>query len=620
MRNLMSFFVFFFSFLFSSCLSDGKEDTSVLCQFKQYGKVINEIKVSADGEEVTVSVFSGASWTIDNDADWVHLSSTSGENTVLGTFVKFNVEENPGEEVREAVLSLKAGDSVAQLKIYQKGKIITPEGWEDAFTTVKNMGVGWNLGNTLDTWLRNGPDGSDWRSWETGWGQCVTKPELMHMMKNAGFGAIRVPVTWGPHMDAEGKVYESWMNRVHEIVDYVLDAGMYCIINLHHDTGEDKDAWVVADMEVYNRNKERYASLWKQVAEEFKDYDHRLLFESFNEILDGRESWCFSTCGSQYDAAYAQKAYRALNAYAQTFTDAVRSTGGNNLCRNLVINTYAASSGSGNWSPYLREPLTSLSLPEDVTENHIIFQVHTYPDISDMNRVKSEVDDMFAGLEEHLVSKGAPVIVGEWGTSNVDNAPDYIYNREAMLEYADYFVRKAKQYDMATFYWMGLSNYVYRSVPAFNEPDLAETIVKAYHGQGHQGIYPTMDDFDVAYKVTYLQQWAELSISEGNLSMDNYSGIRVVLNSKPNTGELSVKMYGESDGKEQYNSVRDAEAVYTFDPSVLGSHCKGVTLQYMKTGTYTTVLKSVHLIRKDGTEEEMLPESYWGCSVELFVE
>ena len=71
-------------------------------------------------------------------------------------------------------------------------------------------------------------------------GQAVTTPALIAMMRDAGFGAIRVPVSWGVHMDADGKVYDEWMNRVQEVVDYVLDAGLYCIINVHHDTGADE--------------------------------------------------------------------------------------------------------------------------------------------------------------------------------------------------------------------------------------------------------------------------------------------------------------------------------------------------------------------------------------------
>ena len=57
---------------------------------------------------------------------------------------------------------------------------------------------------------------------ETCWGQFTTKAELFAMMKNAGFGAVRVPVTWYNHMDMDGNVDETWMNRVCEVVDAII--------------------------------------------------------------------------------------------------------------------------------------------------------------------------------------------------------------------------------------------------------------------------------------------------------------------------------------------------------------------------------------------------------------
>ena len=136
----------------------------------------------------------------------------------------------------------------------------TPEyndnGWEKADEAIKNMGLGWNLGNTLDACdFSKGFGAADWRAWETCWGQPVTSPELLQMIKNAGFGAVRVPVTWKGHLDAKGKVDATWMSRVKEVVDYVLDAGMYCIVNVHHDTGVDeKNAWLVASIKKYTEN------------------------------------------------------------------------------------------------------------------------------------------------------------------------------------------------------------------------------------------------------------------------------------------------------------------------------------------------------------------------------
>ena len=107
------------------------------------------------------------------------------------------------------------------------------DSFEKAPQAVSNMKTGWNLGNTLDA--VNGT--SQGLNSETCWGQPKTKAELFPMFKDAGFGAIRVPVTWFNHMDSNGKVDEAWMKRVHEVVDYVINAGLYCILNVHHDTG-----------------------------------------------------------------------------------------------------------------------------------------------------------------------------------------------------------------------------------------------------------------------------------------------------------------------------------------------------------------------------------------------
>ena len=119
--------------------------------------------------------------------------------------------------------------------------------FETATEAIAHMKVGWNLGNTLDA--HDGANACpDIVRSETMWGQPLTRPALMTMMRDAGFGAIRIPVTWFPHMDNEGKVDEAWMKRVHEVVDYVLDAGLYCVLNVHHDTGAGDAHWLHATL------------------------------------------------------------------------------------------------------------------------------------------------------------------------------------------------------------------------------------------------------------------------------------------------------------------------------------------------------------------------------------
>ena len=328
--------------------------------------------------------------------------------------------------------------------------------FETAHEAVGNMLLGWNLGNTLDS--NSGDVNNMWiEAWtsrkpadyETAWGQPVTKPELIKMFKEAGFNAIRVPVTWYPHMEATfksvkwdnakqslttwdmandlgTKVDAEWMKRVREVVDYVVGQGMYCILNVHHDTGASNTAWLIAD--------------------------------------DSAES-----------------AYSGINSYAQSFVNAVRATGGNNAQRNLIVNTYGSCSGSGTWNTHLQDPLKQMKLPEDAAKDHLLFEIHSYLDVKNLNNAKKEVDQMISDVKTNLMSKGAPVIFGEWGTSTENGYESY---RSNMLAFARYFVQQATINGIGTFYWMGLSDGNHRSVPEFNQKDLVEALRTGYYAKG----------------------------------------------------------------------------------------------------------------------------------------
>lgn len=375
------------------------------------------------------------------------------------------------------------------------------QSFETAQEAVTNMGVGWNLGNTLEATKWGQSQGWNWSSvtaHENEWGQPTTKPELLKMMKEAGFGAIRVPVTWFQEMDSNGKVKAEWMKRVHEVVDYVINNGMYCILNVHHDTGEGEDHWLYANTTCYNNVKDTYQYLWQQIAAEFKDYDQKLLFESYNEMLDKYGSWNYamSKRTGGYDETEAKDAYDAINQYAQLFVNTVRSSGGNNAQRNLVVNTYGACCG-GKWgtNELPMEPLKQMKLPTDMTTGHLLFQVHSYPGLksNNLSTIKTQVTTMMSDLKTVLAAKGAPVIIGEWGTLNDDSDVNYANNKTNYLDFCKHFVTEAKKNDIATFYWMGLTDGVFRSQPLFSQPDLAETIVKAYYGTTEGFKFPTIE-------------------------------------------------------------------------------------------------------------------------------
>lgn len=92
-----------------------------------------------------------------------------------------------------------------------------------------SLKLGWNLGNTLES------TGTRLLNAETAWGQPKTTKEMIDYVKEAGFTGIRIPVTWSSHMNDDYTIDEMWMDRVQEVVDYGLDAGLYVILNSHHD-------------------------------------------------------------------------------------------------------------------------------------------------------------------------------------------------------------------------------------------------------------------------------------------------------------------------------------------------------------------------------------------------
>ncbi len=510
--------------------------------------------------------------------------------------------------------------------------------FETATEAVKNMKVGWNLGNTFDS-HKIGVTGVT--ETETQNGQAVTTPELMEMMKMAGFNAIRVPVTWYPHLDASGNIDPAWMNRIQEVVDYVINQGMYCIINVHHDTGktgksDENKGWLRATRYNYTQNKDLFESIWQQVATEFRDYNHLLLFEGYNEMLDTLDSFNYASYKTDkriditneegevvaqipYDADVAQSAYDAVNAYAKSFVETVRATGGNNAHRNLIVSTYAAADARSQGT-YNKEPFVKMQKPED--SNHIAFEIHTYPPIVDdtlrsMEYIARQIDYMVSNIDTFFVQRyNAPVIIGEWGTSNVDagsGKTDYDLHREHMFNFVDYFVQKMKENDIATFYWMGLSDKANRSLPAFNQADLAEKILKAYYGEDYEPNLISQNDYHKEYQVNFAKQYAEINLAEDANGLEtNYKAIRLVLAEAPASNkELRIRAKKPDDTYGDYNYVRSTDEILNFS-TVSQSPINKINLKWRSDGSLTINIKHVYLIKHDGSTVEVVPKTISG--------
>ena len=82
-------------------------------------------------------------------------------------------------------------------------------------------------------------------------------------MRDAGFKTVRIPVYWGNGMenDSSYAVSKKLLKRIEQVVKWVLQDGMYCVINMHH---YDERLIIKLDREdAVNAAK----TVWKQVAE-----------------------------------------------------------------------------------------------------------------------------------------------------------------------------------------------------------------------------------------------------------------------------------------------------------------------------------------------------------------
>ena len=241
----------------------------------------------------------------------------------------------------------------------------------DAYDIVKEMGVGTNLGNTLEscgTWI----DTSNTSNYETAWGQPVTTQEMIDGMKAAGFDSIRIPVAWSNMMADDGTytINEKYFNRVETVLNYALNADMYVIINIHFDSGW----WARFGSKTEQERKDamtKYKTMWTQIANRFQEYSDRLIFESANEELGTRLNSTDDYKGSGYYAKDdLDSLYKLTNEINQTFVDIVRSTGGNNARRFLLIAGYDTDISKTCDLRY--------KMPTDTIDSHLMVSIHYY--------------------------------------------------------------------------------------------------------------------------------------------------------------------------------------------------------------------------------------------------
>lgn len=294
----------------------------------------------------------------------------------------------------------------------------------------KNMGLGLNLGNTMEAYNASGCEKItyEWipvngdntpRDYETCWGAVETTQEVIDGIKAEGFNTVRIPVFWGNMMKNDGTytIDPQYIARVKEIVDYCQNDGLYTVINIHH-----------FDEFIIRRNSTEEASkifdhLWTQIAEYFKDYPYTLVFEGYNEYLGGNQ---FNDKGELVELSKAD-AYKMTNTLNQTFVDAVRATGGNNAERVLIV--------SGYWTNIDNTTSPLFIMPKDTVSDRLMVSVHYVDNMMYwINKIGGEdwikyTDSQIELLDKAFLSKNIPVFMGEtsvnYPESNFDSNAIY---------------------------------------------------------------------------------------------------------------------------------------------------------------------------------------------------
>ena len=418
---------------------------------------------SMSGSTATLLITFSAANPGYTDGDWL---KWSGLNVPLGTnkIYAFTFGRQPsggGYAALAVATNAYAGGEIAIVPI--NGGTITT-GSSHKFDAVFDLGFqpgptniparqpfptptyGWNLGNTL----------------EATWGVPNWTAAPFYTAANAGFNAVRIPCAWdfNSTTNISGGVTNyvikpAFMAQVKQAVDYAIAAGMYVVVNDHWD-----DGWLENNIANYvdPTINAKMNSYWTQIATSFAGYDNHLLFAGANEPN-------VNNTAEEVTLMY----------YYQTFVNAVRSIGGNNTNRWLVIQSVS-------------DPTWMNALPTDTVSNRIMVEYHCYspaqlailssdaswgiaqffwgqayhyaadPTRNCVAPEEGGIDAGFQQLADQYVSKGIPVMIGEFGAASkpslaATNATESAWNIASEYYWHKYVAESARGHGLSPFFW-----------------------------------------------------------------------------------------------------------------------------------------------------------------------
>lgn len=462
-NNFIKILLTLFVFIGISCSKDEAEPTPTKPTPAETTIASSAAAVSiaeAGGSTVITITMTGKEWSLVSDQTWCTPSVTS--SSLQSQEVTINVTANTTTSARQAVLTfVMDGNAQKNVKVtvtqaastslypsYNTNPIAADATGMSSNATelASKMKLGWNIGNTLEA-----------TGGETAWGNPKVTKALIDFVKANGFNAIRIPCSWNQYLanSTNAQIKADWLARVKEVVQYCVDNDMYVIVNIHWDGGWLENNCTEAK-KVENNAKQK--AFWEQIATQLRGFDEHLLFASANEPNVENAT---------------QMA--VLNSYHQTFIDAVRSTGGKNAYRNLII--------QGPSTDIEKTNKLMTTLPTDKVANRMMAEVHFYPyqftlmtkdeswgkmfyywgagnhstTDTDHNPTwgeEADIDKLFKSMKTQFVDKGIPVILGEFGAIRRDLTGDALtLHLKSRADFLKYVVKQSRANGMIPFYW-----------------------------------------------------------------------------------------------------------------------------------------------------------------------
>lgn len=291
---------------------------------------------------------------------------------------------------------------------------------------------GWNLGNTF---VAAGE--------ETSWGNPVVTEEFIQTLRDQGYSSIRIPITWNyNHRLGSGPEYiiqEAFADRIQEVVDWSLDAGLYVMINIHHDSD-----WLLNMENERETVMEKYKAVWNQISLLFKDYPSKLMFESINEPR-------FSDDWNKDEPVY----FEMLDELNTAFYHFVRSSGVFNATRPLVLPTVTASPSEARMRE-LYKTIERLDDPNLIATVHYYgyypFSVNIAGSTTFDETAREDIVQAFDRAYDTFVARGIPVIIGEFGLLGFDKKIETIQHGE-ILKFLEFFTYYAREKRLTVMLW-----------------------------------------------------------------------------------------------------------------------------------------------------------------------